>query len=61
MPHLPADGLSNVLCHICAHGPVCVGQRGGGCSDETSRGEQQGTVTRVVEQRYILFIVIIHF
>lgn len=43
---LPAFGLSNLLCHLCANGPVCAGQRGGGRFDETSRGKQQGTVTR---------------
>lgn len=41
---LPALGVPVVLCHLCAHGPVCAGERGGGCLDETSRGKQQGTV-----------------
>lgn len=41
---LPALGVPVVLCHLCAHGPVCAGERGGGCFDETSRGKQQGTV-----------------
>lgn len=45
LPDLPALRLSHLLCHLCAHGPVCPGQRGGGRVDETSGGEQQGTVT----------------
>lgn len=41
---LPALGLAHLLCHLRTHGPVCAGQRGGGRSDETSGGEQQGAV-----------------
>lgn len=42
MSHIPALGVSNLLCHLCADGPVCAGERRGGCSDETPRGKQQG-------------------
>lgn len=42
---LPTLGVSNLLCHLRPHGPVCFGQRGGGCFNETPGGEQQGTIT----------------
>lgn len=32
--HIPALGVSNLLCHLCADGPVCAGERGRGCPDE---------------------------
>lgn len=46
LSHIPAAGLSDLFCHLCSHGPVCAGQCGGGCFDETSGGKQQGIVTR---------------
>lgn len=49
---LPALGVAVVLCHLRAHGPVCAGERGGGCFDETSRGKQQGTL-RVERDEWI--------
>lgn len=32
--HIPALGVSNLLCHLCADGPVCAGERGRGRPDE---------------------------
>lgn len=49
LSHLPASGLSYLLCHLRAHGAVCPGQRGGGCFNETPGGEQQGAVTTHIQ------------
>lgn len=40
MPELPALGIPYILCHLCADGPVCAGECGGGCAHETPGGEQ---------------------
>lgn len=55
---IPALDLANLLCHLCAHGPVCSGQCCGGSFDETSRREQQGTVIKLASSMKMLMQVI---